>query len=166
VCARKRRMPARKLLHMLARIMRPEEIEVARNSLAAGGDVLFLDDDGPPNVWALMMTFWDFIQPARRCGPRCGTDAPEHRRGPQELARPLLGVFLYMPFSSLVSLLRRVSGFSRLLMRGRLLSFALRLRFAARRFISVLWRVEHWESFSPPSVQLGCDWINPVTFEP
>jgi hypothetical protein len=55
VSACKRRLPARRLLCILARFMRPEEVEGARGGLAAWGDVLVLDADGPTNGRALMM---------------------------------------------------------------------------------------------------------------
>jgi hypothetical protein len=61
-CARKRRLPARKLLRTLARFMKPEALEVARGGLAAGRDLLVLDDDGPTNGRALMMAVLELFQ--------------------------------------------------------------------------------------------------------
>jgi hypothetical protein len=49
VSACKRRLPARRLLCILARFMRPEEVAVARGGLAAWRDVLVLDAEGPTN---------------------------------------------------------------------------------------------------------------------
>lgn len=49
--------------------MRPEEVEVARGGLAAWGDVLVLDADGPTNGRALMMAFLEFLQPGAALRP-------------------------------------------------------------------------------------------------
>lgn len=61
-CARKRRLPARKLLRTIAQFMKPEAVEVARSALAAGRDLLLLDDDGPTAGRALMMAVLEFLQ--------------------------------------------------------------------------------------------------------
>ena len=66
--------------------MRPEEVEVARGGLAAWGDVLVLDADGPTNGRALMMAFLEFLQPgaaardAELMGP-VQPDSHQKRRG-------------------------------------------------------------------------------------
>lgn len=62
-CARKHRMPARKLACVLTQFMKPEALDTARSALASGRDVLIFGDEGPASNRALQMAFLDFISP-------------------------------------------------------------------------------------------------------
>ena len=65
----KRRLPARRLLCILARFIEARGGRSRPRWLAAWGDVLVLDADGPTNGRALMMAFLEFLQPGAALRP-------------------------------------------------------------------------------------------------